>query len=160
MSANWLRKSTSKLSPNWFRRIGNLWLPFLAAGIKATEVAPDFRHAKVMLKRRWYNTNYVGTQFGGSIYAMTDPFYMLMLINNLGRNYIVWDKAASIRFRKPGKTALYAEFTLSEEDLQCIRTTLQTAPKMDWLRTVIVRDTNGEVVAEVEKTIYIARKSA
>ncbi|WP_348240556.1 DUF4442 domain-containing protein, partial [Salmonella enterica] len=74
---------------------------------------------------------YVGTQFGGSIYAMTDPFYMLMLMNNLGPDYIVWDKAASIRFRKPGRTDLFATFEITDAELNNVRLRLETEEKLD-----------------------------
>ena len=89
---------------NALRRAVNLWPPFLGAGIRVTHVAPDMKAIDVEMKLRWWNANYVGTHFGGSLFAMTDAFYMLMLMANLGRGYIVWDKAATIRYRKPGKT--------------------------------------------------------
>ena len=84
----------------WFM---NLWFPFLGAGIRVTRLQSDWKAIDVEMKLRSWNSNYVGTHYGGSLYSMTDPFYMLMLIENLGRDYIVWDKAATIRFRKPGK---------------------------------------------------------
>jgi hypothetical protein len=81
----------------------NLWTPFLGAGIRVTRLQPDWKAVDVEMKLRFWNSNYVGTHFGGSLYAMTDPFYMLMLIENLGHDYIVWDKSASVRFRQPGR---------------------------------------------------------
>ncbi len=86
--------------------MGNIWPPYFGAGIRIEHVNEDFRYVRVALKRSWYNSNYVGTQFGGSMYSMTDPFFMLILINNLGKDYIVWDKAARIEFIKPGKKSL------------------------------------------------------
>src|SRR5437868_13852984 len=85
------------------RRGVNLWPPFLGAGIRVKRIASDMKAIDVEMKLRWWNANYVGTHFGGSLFAMTDAFYMLMLMANLGRDYIVWDRAASIRYRKPGK---------------------------------------------------------
>ena len=91
------------------RHIMNLWAPFLGAGIRVTRLQPDWRAIDVEMKMRFWNANFVGTHYGGSLYSMTDPFYMLMLIENLGRDYIVWDKSASIRFRKPGKGKMRAQ---------------------------------------------------
>src|SRR4029079_6293339 len=104
---------------------------------------------------RWYNTNYVGTHFGGSMYAMTDAFYMLILINNLGRNYIVWDKAASIEFKKPAKGKLKAIFTFTEDELQAIRDKVDQDSKMIFDKSVDLIDQNGDVVAPAVKTLYV-----
>ena len=103
------------------RRWINFWPPFLGAGIRIRHIAPDMKAVDVEMKLRWWNANYVGTQFGGSLFAMADPFYMLMLMANLGPDYIVWDKAASIRYRKPGKGTVRAEFRLSESQIEDIR---------------------------------------
>jgi Domain of unknown function (DUF4442) len=92
------------------RRWVNLWPPFLGAGIRVIRIAPDMKAVDVEMKLRWWNANYVGTHFGGSLYAMTDPFYMLMLMANLGCDYIVWDKAGSIRYRRPGRARCARNF--------------------------------------------------
>ena len=110
-----------------------------------------------MKLRRW-NSNYVGAHYGGSLYSMTDPFFMLMLIENLGRDYIVWDKAASIRFRKPGKGTVSAAFRLSEEQIEEIRQALKTQEKVDREFTVEIKDESGTVVAEVQKLLHIRKK--
>lgn len=117
------------------------------------------RSADVEMKLRPWNRNYVGTHYGGSLYSMTDPFYMLMLMENLGREYIVWDKAASIRFRKPGKGTVRAEFRLTEQQLADIREKLGHQERYDPVFAVEVRDAAGEVVAEVQKTIHVRRKT-
>jgi glyoxylase I family protein len=113
----------------------------------------------VEMKLRPWNRNYVGTHFGGSLYSMTDPFYMLMLIHNLGPDYIVWDKAATIRFRKPGRGTVRAEFRLSEGQVQEICDKLKTQEKLEPVFTIEVKDKEGVVVAEVEKLIYVRRRS-
>lgn len=138
--------------------IWNFWPPFLFTGIKITEVSEDYRHVKVKLKLRFWNANYVGTQYGGSIFSMSDPFYMVMLIRNLGQKYTVWDKSAHITYLKPGKTDLFAEFNLTEEDLASIRLTLETEKSMLWNRKVEIKDANGAMIAEVAKEIYIRKK--
>lgn len=138
-------------------RFWNLWPPLLFSGIKVIERTPDYRSLKVKLKLRFWNSNYLGTQFGGSIYAMTDPFYMVMLIKNLGPSYHVWDKAAKVRYLKPGRTDLFADFHLSEEDLSAIKATLVDQEKMEWIRKIDIKDKNGEIVADVEKLISIKK---
>jgi hypothetical protein len=112
------------------------------------------------MKMRWYNRNYVGTHFGGSIYAMTDPFYMLMLIRILGKAYVVWDKSASIEFIKPGTGTLTAEFHISKSLIDQIVT--QTAGGEKYLPNlpVEIKDQNGHSVARVIKTLYIRKKSS
>jgi acyl-coenzyme A thioesterase PaaI-like protein len=142
------------------RRAVNLWPPFLGAGIRVKHVAPDMQSIDVEMRLRWWNANYVGTHFGGSLFAMTDAFYMLMLMANLGRDYIVWDKAATIRYRKPGRGTVRAEFRLTEAQLQDIREKLQTLPKYEPTFHVEVKDAEGTLIAEVEKLIHIRRKLA
>jgi len=140
------------------RRWVNLWPPFLGAGIHVTRIAPDMRSVDVEMKLRWWNANYVGTHFGGSLFAMTDAFYMLMLMANLGRDYIVWDKAATIRYRKPGRGTVRAEFRLSDSQIEDIREKLKTLPKYEPVLKVEVKDEAGIVIAEVEKLIYVRKK--
>jgi acyl-coenzyme A thioesterase PaaI-like protein len=114
----------------------------------------------VEMKLRWWNANYVGTHFGGSLFAMTDAFYMLMLMANLGSEYIVWDKAASIRYRKPGRGTVRAEFRLSDAALDDIREKLKTLPKYEPVFRVEVKDEQGNVIAEIEKLLHVRRKDA
>lgn len=140
------------------RLIMNLWPPFLGAGIRVIRLQPDWRAIDVEMKLRLWNANFVGTHYGGSLYSMTDPFYMLMLIENLGRDYIVWDKSASIRFRKPGKGKMLANFRLSEEQIDSIRQQLQTQEKVEPIFLVQVKDESGEVVAEVQKLLHVRKK--
>jgi len=135
----------------------NWWPPFLAAGIHVRWGA-DYRSADGEMRLRPWNRNYVGTHYGGSLYSMTDPFYMLMLMENLGRDYIVWDKAASIRFRKPGKGTVRAEFRLTEQQLDEIRGRLASQEKYEPVFQIEVRDEAGNLIAEVEKVIHIRRK--
>ena len=142
------------------RHVMNLWPPFLGAGIRVTRLQPDWRAIDVEMKLRFWNANFVGTHYGGSLYSMADPFYMLMLIENLGRDYIVWDKSASIRFRKPGKGKMLASFRLTEEQVESIRQQLQTQEKVEPTFMVQVKDENGEVVAEVQKLLHVRKKAS
>ena len=145
-------------NPAHLRRWINFWPPFLGMGIRIVRIATDMKAVDVEMKLRFWNANYVGTHFGGSLFAMTDPFYMLMLMANLGRDYIVWDKAASICYRKPGKGTVRAEFRLSDAQLDDIRDKLKTLPKYEPTFTVDVKDDQGEVVAAVEKLIHVRKK--
>src|SRR6202043_2075557 len=145
-------------SPAHLRRLVNLWPPFLGAGIRIKHIAPDMKSVDVEMKLCWWNANYVGTHFGGSLFAMTAPFYMLMLMANLGRDYIVWDKAASIRYRKPGKGTVRAEFRLTDAQLDDIREKLKTLPKYEPVFSVEVKDEQGTVIAEVEKLLHVRKK--
>lgn len=135
-----------------------LWPPYLGAGVRVTRVTDDLREIDVSMKLRFWNRNYVGTQFGGSLYAMTDPFYMLMLMHHLGRDYVVWDKAATIRFRKPGRGRVTARFVLPEAEIARVRSEADAQDKTEPKFTVEIRDEAGEVVAEVEKLLYVRRK--
>ena len=82
-------------------RFINIWPPFVGAGIRVTRRTPDMKAVDVEMKLHFFNRNYVGTHYGGSLYSMTDPFYMLMLMHNLGADYIVWDKAEASAFASP-----------------------------------------------------------
>lgn len=139
------------------RRI-RFYPPYLGAGVRVTHVSDDFRTVKVEMPLRFYNKNYVGTHFGGSLYAMCDPFYMLMLINILGPGYTVWDKAATIRFKRPGKGLVKATFTISEEKIAEIRAAADSHPKVEPEFHVSVTDVEGNVVAEVDKLLYVRKK--
>lgn len=136
----------------------NFWPPFFGAGIKVDSITSDMMNARMLLKKRFWNRNIVGTQYGGSIYSMTDPIYMAMLLHHLNRDYIVWDKSASVRFKKPGKTDLIADFKLTPEDLADIKNRLKSEPKIDWERNIQIFDKDQNLVAEVSKVIHIRNK--
>jgi acyl-coenzyme A thioesterase PaaI-like protein len=141
-----------------FKRLVNMYPPYLGAGVKVRSVSPDFRQIEVEMPLRWYNRNYVGTHFGGSLYSMVDPFYMVMLIHVLGPDYIVWDQAATIEFFKPGRGTMHACFRLTEDDLEAIYAYTAEGRKYLSEFTVEIVDTRGELVAQVKKTLYIRRK--
>ena len=143
----------------WLRHIG-WWPPLLGTGLKVTRLDKDLRAVDVEMPLRAWNKNYRGVHFGGSLFSMTDPFYMLMLAANLGEEYVVWDKAASIRYRKPGKGRVRAEFWLSEERLAEIRAALEADGRYDAQFFVEIMDEEGGVVAVVERVIYCATKTA
>ena len=136
----------------------NFWPPFLGAGIKVKHIAPDYREIIVSLKLRWYNRNYVGTHFGGSLAAMTDPFYMLMLIHILGEEYTVWDKTSTIDFIAPGRGTVTAHFTVRDDQIAEIKSkTANGDPYYPEFSVDIVNEL-GEVIATVEKKLYVRKK--
>ena len=139
----------------------NLWPCYRGTGARVTFIAGDWREVRVRLPLSWRTRNYVGTIFGGSLYAAVDPFFMIMLMKNLGPEYLVWDKAATIRFRKPGRSPLSASFRLDEVELTDIRRLLLELPKVDRSYTIQLVDAAGVSHAEVEKVIHISlRKSS
>ncbi|CTP82735.1 tetrameric acyl-CoA thioesterase [Xanthomonas translucens pv. arrhenatheri] len=142
-------------------RLGlNLWPPFLFAGIHLAELSADYRYARVELRMRPWNRNYVGTHFGGSLFAMTDPFWMLLAMQNLGRAYYVWDKAGSIEFVHPGRGTVSAQFRLDDALLDEMRAATAGGDKyLRWFDNEIL-DAQGEVVARTRKQLYVRRKPA
>jgi len=138
----------------------NFFPAFRGTGARVTYIAGDYREVRVKLPLNWRTRNYVGTIFGGSFYGAVDPHYMIMLIKILGPGYVVWDKAATIRFKKPGRGTLYARFLISEEEIAEIRRLLETEPSIDRVYQVELKNADGVVHAVVDKTIYIRRKTA
>lgn len=136
----------------------NLFPAYRGSGARVTYIADDYREMRVKIPLSWRTRNYVGTIYGGSMYGGIDPIYMLMLIKTLGREYVVWDKAAKIRFKRPGKTALFADFLLSEDELAEIKTRLETEKSVDRIYNVELKDEKGKTHCLIEKTLYIAKK--
>ena len=148
------------MKARWLRLLLNLYPPYLGAGVKVVSITRDFREIQVRMRLRWYNRNYVGTHFGGSLYAMTDPFYMLMLIRNLGSGYEVWDQASTVRFRKPGRGTVYAHFKLTEAMLADVRMHTVGSEPYRPVWPVDVVDDDDAIIATVEKTLYVRARSA
>lgn len=147
-----------RLGPKALRWMMNLWPCYWGSGGRITFIAADWTEVRVRLRLGLRTRNYVGTIFGGSLYGAVDPVHMLMLIHLLGPGYIVWDKAATIRFRKPGRTTLFATFRIDEAELDEIRRLLQTTDKIDRTYSVNLVDDQGIVHAEVEKIVQVRKK--
>ena len=143
------------MSATSFRRRINLWPPFLFAGISVTSVSEDFRTIEVALRQRWFNWTPSGAHFGGSLFAMTDPFYALMLRHALGRGYIIWDQAAAIRFVSPGRGTVTARYHLDAATIEAVRATTAAGAKALQDFSTEIRDSEGKMVATVEKTVYV-----
>ena len=141
-----------------FRRRMNLFPAYRGTGGRVEYVAGDWKEVRVRLPLSWRTRNAVGTIFGGSLYGAVDPLYMLMLIRLLGSDYVVWDKAATIRFRRPGRTTLRAAIHVDDAELDRIRAAVAEHGKVDRLYRIELVDADGLVHAEVEKTVYVAAK--
>jgi len=142
-----------------FMRWGFNYFPaFRGTGGKIVYISGDWREVRIKLPLSWRTRNYVGTIYGGSMYAAIDPFYMVMLIKILGSEYTVWDKAAAICFKKPGTSTLYATFSVTSEEISIIKTALASAPSVERIYHVELRDAQHVVCASIEKTVYIRRK--
>ena len=141
------------------RWLFNIYPPYLGAGVEVTKISKEFDFLEVALRLRFYNRNYVGTQFGGSIYSMTDPHFMFLLMNRLGPEYVVWDYGAQIRFLRPGKTDLHARFELTNEQLGVIQASTKDGEKYVFDLPVQIKDVHGQVVAELKKTLYVRKKA-
>jgi acyl-coenzyme A thioesterase PaaI-like protein len=142
------------------RLMFNLIPAYRGTGGRVSYIAGDYREFRVVLPLSWRTRNLYGTIFGGSLYGAIDPIYAYMLFRALGPEYVVWDKAATIRFRRPGRSRLHAQFLLDDRELKLIRTQLAEARPVTRCYTVELVDDAGVVHATAEKTIYIARREA
>jgi hypothetical protein len=145
---------------NWKLRVINFWGPFLGAGIRVDHISPDLRAVTVSMGLHFWNRSYGNAHFGGSLYSMTDLFFNLMLTRNLGLDYIVWDRAATIRFLKPATSRVYASFNLSDGALAEIRERTAREQSIEQIFTLPITNAEGMVVAEVDKVFNIRRKQA
>lgn len=152
------RLSSFQMSANLLKWILRFYGPYIGAGIKVVHIAEDYSYTKVQMSLRFYNKNYFGTHFGGSLYSMVDPFYCLMLVERLGKDYIVWDKGADIDFVSPGKGIVYAEFKLTDEEVDNVRQQAASGEAVIPNFTVDVVDKTGQVIARVDKRLYVRKK--
>jgi acyl-coenzyme A thioesterase PaaI-like protein len=147
-----------RLTARRLRWLMNVWPPYLFSGVRIIEINGDWRRAVVELRAHWWNRNYVGVHFGGSLFAMTDPFWMLLTMNVLGRGYVVWDRQGSIEFLKPARGTVRAVFVLEQATVEAIRVATASGEKyLHWFETEIT-DQHGEVVARVRKQLYARKK--
>lgn len=137
----------------------NYWGPFLGAGIKVIHADKEMTKITVELKETWFNRNIVGVHFGGSLYAMCDPFFMGILLHHLGKDFVVWDKEAKIKFKRPGKGRVRATFEISPQEIENIRQSAIKQGKIEPVFKTTIRDLDDNVIAEVEKTVYVKSKN-
>ena len=150
-------ESKESLKTRLMRWKFNFFPAFRGTGGRITHIAADMREIRIEVPLSWRTKNYVGTIYGGSMYGAVDPIHMVMLIILLGRDYIVWDKVATIRFRKPGRMTLFATVRIEDEELDAIRAAVANGP-IDRTYTVDLVDAEGVPHATIEKTIYIRKK--
>jgi acyl-coenzyme A thioesterase PaaI-like protein len=146
------------MNANLLRRGMNMWPPFWGAGIKVEEISQDYRQVKVRLRLGLMNRNSVGVHFGGSLFAMTDPFFMIMFQENLGKAYTVWDQAAKIEFLKPGRGTVRAAFAITQSQIDGLIHEAASGQKVLQDFVVEVIDEERDVVARITKTIYVRKK--
>lgn len=147
------------LSARKLKFLLNCWPPLWGAGIRVDTISEDYMTARAHMKLRWYNRNFVGTHYGGSLYSMSDPFYMLMLLHLLGPEYYVWDIGGKIDYLKPGKDKVIAEFKLTTEILERIKAKTQSGKKYVEAFPVDIVDTSGTIIAKIERQLYFKLKS-
>lgn len=140
------------------RWLFNFFPAYRGTGAKVTYIDETYQELRVRLPLSLRTRNYVGTIYGGSMYGSIDPMYMLMLMKILGKDYVVWDKAATIRFRRPGRTTLTATFIITEEEIARIKKDVHEKGEIDHQFRVDLVDLRGRTHAEIDKTIYIATK--
>jgi acyl-coenzyme A thioesterase PaaI-like protein len=154
-----LKLIQSKHVPFWlYWRLFNLWPAIRGTGIRVTHTEPDWTEMRVRLKLNWRTTNYVGTIFGGSLYAGVDPFYMVMMIRQLGDDYVVWDKSARVTFKRPGDTTLYGVFSLPKSEVAELRDYVDEHNSTERTYSIDLKDADGKIYATVDKVIFVARK--
>ena len=146
------------ISPRKIMKFMRFYPPYLGGGIYVEEVNDDFNELKISMKQTVLNTNYVGTHFGGSLYSMCDPFYMFILLHHLGKDYIVWDKAAEIKFIKPGKGKVSAVFRIELDDIEKLKNQANEQDKVEPIFETYVTNEAGENIAYLKKRLYIKKK--
>lgn len=141
-------------------KYGFNWSPMYRRSTgRLVEVSDDLHYVKIQIKLSWKNRNYAGSLFGGSMLAATDPIYMIQLIQILGDDYVVWDKAVTANYKRPGKGVLSGDFVFSAEEITAIKKKVAENNEMDLIKTMELINAKDEVVAEFSKTIYVAQKA-
>lgn len=136
----------------------NFFPAYRGTGARVIYIADDYCEMRIKIPLNWRTRNYVGTIFGGSMFSATDPIYMVMLIKILGNEYVVWDKSTNIRFKRPGKETLFAEFKVTQDELDEIRSLLEANRSIDRIYNIELKNKDGKTHAIIEKTIYIGKK--
>lgn len=151
---------TRFVKPATIYKYGFNWSPmYRRTTARLTEVSDDLHYVKIRLKLNYKNRNYAGSMFGGSMLSATDPIYMIQLIQILGDDYVVWDKAVTAKYKRPGKSTIYGEFAFTKEEIEALKNQLKTEQQVDIIKTMQLVNTKAEVIAEFSKTLYIAQKA-
>jgi acyl-coenzyme A thioesterase PaaI-like protein len=157
-SMTFFHRVVGRLGKERFLKLMRFYPPYLGAGVSVVHVAPDLSALEVEMRLSPWNRNFVGTQFGGSLYSMCDPFFMLMLLMQLGPEYVIWDKSASIEFLRPARGRVRARFQMPPELVAKLKRDTDVFGKINPRLEVKVLDEQGEVVARVSQVLSIRRK--
>lgn len=141
-------------------KYGFNWSPMYRRSVgKIKHVSRDLHTVKIQIPLNYKNVNYAGTIFGGSLFSATDPIYMIQLIQILGDDYVVWDKYAAIKYKKPARSKAFATFEFTPTEIDNIKSTVANDQRVDIIKTLQITSAEGEVFAEVEKTVFISTKA-
>src|SRR5512138_3296472 len=160
MAPHALRRLLSMFPKHRLFRLLGFYPPYLGAGVRVRDVSTDLRAFTIEMPLTRWNRNYVGTHFGGSLYALADPWFMLILMENLGKGYVVWDKSGSIRFVRPGRGRVRARFEIPAERIAAIRAEADATGRAEPVFEAVIADEQGEIVAVVEKKVSVRTKAA
>lgn len=149
-----------KWTPKLLKMGLNIYGPYVGAGVKVTHIDDLWREIHVRMKLRWYNRNIMGTHFGGSLYSMIDPHLMILAMQRLGTEYIVWDRAAEITYLKPATGTVSTQISLDDEQLEDIVENTKDGSSYHPSFEIKIRDEQGKVVSKINKTLYVKRKVA
>lgn len=145
--------------PFWlYWRSFNWWPAIRGSGMRLTHVSPDWTEIDVKLPLNWRTRNYVGSIFGGSLYSALDPWFMVMILRQIGDGYVVWDKSARVYFKRPGTQTLYAKFRVSADEVAELKRTADEQNQFDRTFSIDLKDADGKVYATVDKVLFFARK--
>lgn len=148
-------KKVTPDNANFVKLFLNFYPPYLGAGVRVDEIDYNKGVIQVSMPLTWYNKNVVGTQFGGSLYSMTDPFFMVLLMQRLGDEYMVWDKSACVDFVKAGTGTVYARFSIDDEEVATIQALAKDGQAVFRDYELNITDSKGDVIVHVKKTVYI-----
>mgnify|MGYP000347602661 CR=1 FL=1 len=158
MISRTLQKLTKRIQPRHLKVLANFWPPFRSMGITIEEMDADYTFIKAKAKLSWKNANFHGAHFGGTLFAIADPFLPFLYIQQMGKEYMVWDKSARIDFIKPGRGTIFADFSITVDEIRELKQRLQQEPSVAFEKEVKITDASGVVVAKVTKEIYIRAK--
>lgn len=141
-----------------YKKLLNFYPPFIGAGIRIKDYDKEGAWYLVEMKLRWYNRNVAGTHFGGSLYAMCDPFFVFAAYSHFGDGYIIWDKSASIQYLRPGVGTVQGRFEISKDKLIDMKRQVDNGAQRTFHFEAEIYDKKTKVaVASLQKEIYIKK---
>ena len=150
--------ATHQKYANLVRLLLNTWPPLRKQGIQVTNINKSLTRMDVQLKSKWFNQSAAFAIFGGSLYTMTEPFYMLLFLGHIGNDHIVWDKSGLITFTSPARKTINVTFEITPAQIKDIVERCEDGAPILKTFNVDLIDTSGKLVAQVEKVVYIRKK--